>query len=388
MKNRLNRRGRFVRLAVSLICILCCVLLCAGCGLKKPLFGFGKPADLVLPAPQTSETSGSSSPESTSPESTSPESTSPETSASSSSEASGSPSQAPIQSSGTAEDYDGFLPAPKLTWLDELDIPEWSGRPYVEQNGNVPFFDTDNLKPESYEIYYDLDSLGRCTLAEAVVGPDTQPTQKRGNIGMIHPTGWHKERYSFVDGEALYNRCHLIAYYLTAENANPRNLVTGTSYMNRQGMNDFENLVGDYIKETGNHVRYRVTPVWTGDNLLCDGLLVEGWSIEDEGEDICFCIYAYNVQPGVHIDYRTGDNYAENGEEAVTAANQQKKEDELPLTEEDIIGTYVLNKKSMKFHRPDCEGAINMAAKNREEYTGSRKELLLDGYTPCPVCLP
>ncbi len=307
------------------------------------------------------------------------------------------------QSSGTTEDFGNFLPAPELTWLTQLDIPAWSGKPYVEQNGNVPFFETDNIRPEPYEIYYDLDSLGRCTLADAVAGPETQPREKRGNIGSVHPTGWHKDRYSFVEGEALYNRCHLIAYYLTAENANPRNLVTGTSYMNRRGMNDFENLVGDYIKETGNHVRYRVTPVWTADNLVCDGLLVEGWSIEDEGDGICFCIYAYNVEPGIHIDYQTGDNYAEEGYDGSestggsgysyggTSSGQQNGsgsgKDSL-LTEEDITGTYVLNKKSRKFHYPDCEGAIAMSEKNREEYTGSRNELIIDGYTPCPECQP
>jgi len=161
--------------------------------------------------------------------------------------------------------------------------------------------------------------------------------------------------------------------------------VTGTSYMNRDGMNDFENLVGDYVKETGNHVRYRVTPVWTGDNLICDGLLVEGWSIEDQGEDICFCIFAYNVQPGIHIDYLTGDNYAENGE----ASRQPVKTEKKPsVTSEDVTGSYVLNVRSLKFHRPDCAGAISMNPKNRKEYTGSRNALILDGYTPCPDCAP
>ena len=275
--------------------------------------------------------------------------------------------------------------APPLTWMDAFTAPEWSGSPYAVINGNVPFFSTDDLTPESYEIYYALDSLGRCTLAEAVVGPDLQPKEKRGNISMIKPTGWHSDRYSFVNGESLYNRCHLIAYYLTAENANPWNLVTGTSYMNRDGMNDFENLVGDYVKETGNHVRYRVTPKWTGENLICDGLLVEGYSIEDEGEDICFCIFAYNVQPGVHIDYLTGDNYSEIEESSAGSSSETAT---YIVEGDDIIGTYVLNKKSKKFHLPSCDGASSMSEKNREDYTGSRNALILDGYEPCPSCKP
>ena len=265
-----------------------------------------------------------------------------------------------------------------------MEIPEFTRAPFVAVHDNIPFFDTESLTPESYEIYYDLDELGRCTLADAVVGQDTQPTEKRGDISMVKPTGWHTDRYSFVNGEMLYNRCHLIAYYLTAENANTRNLVTGTSFMNRDGMNLFENVVGDYVKETGNHVRYRVTPVFKGGNLLCDGVLMEGFSIEDGGEDICFCVFAYNVQPGVHIDYLTGDNYAD-GEPATEAVNADGTYE---TESEDTIGTYVLNLRKKKFHRPECPGIINMAEKNRQDYTGSRNALLLDGYAPCPACKP
>ena len=274
---------------------------------------------------------------------------------------------------------------PPLPYLEGLEIPEWTGTPYTALNGNFPFFETSDLKPESYEIYYALDDLGRCTLADAVVGRDLQPTEKRGDISLIRPTGWHTDKYSFVNGQNLYNRCHLIAYYLTAENANERNLVTGTRYMNEDGMNSFENLVGDYVRETGNHVRYRVTPVFTGENLICDGLIVEGWSIEDEGDDICFCVFCYNLQPGVHIDYLTGDNYAENGEETLPS---QTSAADLPTAEEDIIGDYVLNKNSHRFHLPSCDGAASMSKKNREEYSGSRNALILDGYKPCPRCNP
>ncbi len=292
----------------------------------------------------------------------------------------------PIPADHTDPSFDDVHPEPPpLTWLGEFTVPEWSGTPYAVINDNIPFFDLEDLRPYSYETYYALDNLGRCTLADAVIGPDLQPKEKRGDIGIVKPTGWHKDRYSFVNGEALYNRCHLIAYYLTAENANPWNLVTGTSYMNRDGMNDFENLVGDYIKETGNHVRYRVTPKWTGSNLICDGLLVEGYSIEDQGEDICFCIFAYNVQPGIHIDYLTGDNYSEIAEPTASPVGPVPT---YSAVGDDVFGTFILNKKSMKFHRPDCDGAINMSAKNREEYTGSRNTLILDGYQPCPACNP
>ncbi len=278
--------------------------------------------------------------------------------------------------------------APELTWLNEFQIPEYAGKPYVTINDNIPFFDLDTLVPESYEVYYDLDELGRCTLADAVVGRDLMPTTKRGDIGSVKPTGWHSDKYSFVDGESLYNRCHLIAHYLTAENANPYNLVTGTRYMNDDGMNAVENMVGDFIKDTNYHVRYRVTVVWTDDNLICDGLLVEAYSIEDEGEGVCLCFYTYNVQPGVVIDYKTGDNYAMEGWDPKKDAPEKTPEYEKYLTEEDIVGTYICNTKKNKFHLPECEGATGMSEKNKMEYTGSRNELVKQGYVPCSECNP
>lgn len=285
--------------------------------------------------------------------------------------------------------------APKLTWLEDLDIPEWDGEyPYVTLNNNYPFFDLNDGSTETYEIYYALDELGRCTLAEAVVGPETQPVEKRGNISSVKPTGWHTDKYDFVDGENLYNRCHLIAYYLGAENANPNNLVTGTRYMNTDGMNDLENVVGDYIRDTGHHVRYRVTPKWTGDNLICDGLLVEAYGIEDQGSEICFCIYCYNVQPGVTIDYKNGDNYATNGkgqtykDEGKTGHKDSKNDSKDYRTEEDTYGTYVLNTKTLKFHSPDCENIADISDYNKETYEGSRNALIDKGYVPCGGCRP
>ena len=183
-------------------------------------------------------------------------------------------------------------------------IPEYSGDPYVVVNNNVPFFSEEDLEAEVFESYGDLDSLGRCTVAYSMVGTETMPTQERGNIGQVKPTGWHAVKYDNVDGKYLYNRCHLIGYQLTAENANVNNLITGTRYLNVQGMLPFENLTADYIKETGNHVLYRVTPVFEGDNLVASGVLMEGESVEDDGEAIQFCVYVYNVQPGIIIDNR------------------------------------------------------------------------------------
>ena len=305
-------------------------------------------------------------------------------------EPAGEPPAIEIPVSAGAVEGNGSIPAPpapELTWLIDLVIPPYRGKAYEPINGNMPMFDTDNIAPVSYEIYYQLDELGRCTLADAVVGQDIMASGKRGSIGSVKPTGWHTDRYSFVDGEALYNRCHLIAHYLTGEDANPRNLVTGTRYMNTEGMNALENMVGDYVRETGYHVRYRVTPVWTGDNLVCDGLLVEAWSVEDEGEDICFCIFAYNVQPGVIIDYSDGDNAPEDPSSSA-AVTEQAPEYAKYLLDEDVTGTYILNIKKKKFHRPDCKGAADLAEDNREEYTGSRNELVENGYVPCGECKP
>ena len=160
----------------------------------------------------------------------------------------------------------------------------------------------------SFEEYSDLDNLGRCGVAMASVGQDIMPTEERGSIGQIKPAGWHTVKYDCVDGKYLYNRCHLLGYQLTGENANERNLITGTRYLNVDGMLPFENMVADYVMETGNHVMYRVTPIYTGNNLVADGVLMEGYSVEDQGEGITFCVYVYNVQPGVRIDYATGDS--------------------------------------------------------------------------------
>ena len=252
-------------------------------------------------------------------------------------------------------------------------IPEYSGDPYVVVNNNVPFFSEEDLEAEVFESYGDLDSLGRCTVAYSMVGTETMPTQERGNIGQVKPTGWHAVKYDNVDGKYLYNRCHLIGYQLTAENANVNNLITGTRYLNVQGMLPFENLTADYIKETGNHVLYRVTPVFEGDNLVAFGVLMEGESAEDDGEAIQFCVYVYNVQPGIIIDYATGDSRLDDG----TGGSFQSARK-----------TYVLNTNSKTFHKPDCGSVGKIKDSNKQTFVGTREEAIKNGYSPCKSCNP
>lgn len=209
---------------------------------------------------------------------------------------------------GTAV-YNYYFGAGQVISLEN--IPAYSGQAYVAVNGNEPFFTQEDLTTTSYETYAPLDGLGRCGPAEACVGQDLMPTEPRGRISSVKPTGWQVSKYDFVDGQSLYNRCHLIGYQLTAENANRQNLITGTRYLNVTGMLPFENLVADYVRETGNHVLYRVTPIFDGTELVARGVLMEGWSVEDSGQGVCFNVYCYNVQPGVIIDYATGDNELE-----------------------------------------------------------------------------
>lgn len=192
--------------------------------------------------------------------------------------------------------------------VDLENIPQYSGQPYIVVNDNVPYFSDAELSTSSFEQYSDLDSLGRCGTAMASVGQDIMPTEERGSIGQVKPTGWQTVKYDCVDGKYLYNRCHLIGYQLTAENANKQNLITGTRYLNIEGMLPFENEVADYVKETNNHVMYRATPIFSGNNLLADGVLLEGYSVEDKGAGVMFCVFAYNVQPGITIDYATGES--------------------------------------------------------------------------------
>ena len=252
-------------------------------------------------------------------------------------------------------------------------IPKYSGSPYIKVHNNVPFFKKSDLTKKVFEKYSKLDALGRCRTAYANVCKATMPTEKRGRIGMVKPSGWHTVKYNNVDGKYLYNRCHLIGYQLTAENANESNLMTGTRYLNVDGMLPFENMVADYVKETNNHVLYRVTPIYTDENLLADGVLMEAESVEDKGKGISYCVYVYNVQPGIKIDYETGDSSAKDSRR--TGQSSAK-------------GTYIINENTNKFHKPDCRSVKMMKDKNKKTYTGKRSELINSGYEPCKNCNP
>lgn len=293
------------------------------------------------------------------------------------------------------------------TSFNLADVPAYSGQPYVAVNGNVPYFTDADLTDVSFESYSDLDSLGRCGVAYASVSQDTMPTEKRGSIGEVKPTGWHTAKYDNVDGKYLYNRCHLIGYQLTAENANVKNLITGTRYLNVQGMLPFENLTADYVKETGNHVMYRVTPVFESDNLVASGVLMEAESVEDQGEGVLFCVYVYNVQPGIAIDYATGESWADGSGSAGSTAGQGTAGNGSSQNQSAGSGaagssgggagysgssatvqTYILNTNSKKFHLPSCTSATQMKAANRQEFTGTRDEVIAEGYEPCKNCNP
>lgn len=200
----------------------------------------------------------------------------------------------------------GLKPPPAVVMED---VPDYSGQPYVVLEGNWPGFDAGELTLEPFERYSELDYLGRCGPAYANVCLEIMPTEPRGDIGQVRPSGWQTVKYDSVDGKYLYNRCHLIGYQLAGENANPQNLITGTRYMNVEGMLPFENMVDDYVENTGNHVLYRVTPVFEGSNLVASGVQMEAFSVEDEGEGVCFNVYVYNVQPGIGIDYATGESW-------------------------------------------------------------------------------
>lgn len=252
------------------------------------------------------------------------------------------------------------------------DVPEFSGEPYVVINDNEPSFPAEDFTSEGFEEYSPLDDLGRCGVAYANVGLETMPTEERGSISNVKPTGWKSVQYDFVDGKSLYNRCHLIGFQLTGENANRQNLITGTRYMNVDGMLPFENLVADYVKETENHVLYRVTPIFEGDNLVASGVQMEAQSVEDKGEGVCFNVYVYNNQPGVTIDYATGDSWV--SDEAPSDTSKES--------------TYILNTSSRKFHKPDCGSVETISASNKKSYTGTREELINQGYEACGKCKP
>lgn len=279
------------------------------------------------------------------------------------------------------------------TALSIEDIPEYAGEAYVELENNQPnFTDSQKQKVKSFERYSKLDRLGRCGVAYASVSTDLMPTSERESISSVKPTGWVQNEYAFISDKYVYNRCHLIGYQLTGENANERNLITGTRYMNVEGMLPFENLVAEYVISTGNHVLYRVTPIFEGDNLLASGVKMEGWSVEDNGEGVCFNVYCYNVQPGVRITYANGKNKSD-GTIKVTGKGSVSGKSKVSITSKKsssttASGKYILNVSSMKFHYPDCSGVSKMSNENKKSYSGDRADLIKQGYDPCGICKP
>ena len=280
--------------------------------------------------------------------------------------------------------------------LDE--IPEYSGAPYVEINGGKPFFESSEITDKAFESYSELDAIGRCGAALACLGTELMPTEEREQIIAVTPSGWeyygisNNRRYDFIEDYYVYNRCHLIGFQLSGENANENNLITGTKYMNVEGMLPFENLVSSYILETKNHVMYRVTPIFEGYDYVARGVLMEAYSVEDLGRGVCFCVYVYNVQPGVSINYFNGRN-AQNGE-IVTDTDGSSNTETSPNGEDgsdfqlDSDVTYVLNMSSKKFHLPNRSCANSVSEKNRMNYEGVRESLIDEGFSPCGICNP
>ncbi len=268
------------------------------------------------------------------------------------------------------------------------DIPPYSGNIYVTVNGNKPVFSASELKTVGYENYSELDSLGRCGTATASCGKDTMPKdgEERGSIGDVYPSGWKQAKYEGISGGWLWNRCHLIGWQLSAENANRKNLITGTRCMNVDGMLPFENMVADYIKETGNHVAYRVTPIYDGDNLVCSGVQIEAYSVEDKGEGIEFNVFCYNVQPNISINYKTGDSEYIGGAKEETTKASQSNNGSVPVADNGTAETYILNTNTKKFHKPTCASAKKIASENYAESSESKETLISQGYKPCKNC--
>ena len=288
-----------------------------------------------------------------------------------------------------------------ISYADLASIPAYSGSPYVILNNDVPTFTEEEITDVSYEFFSPLDSLGRCGYVEASVGVDLMPTEDRESISSVTPSGWINKKYDCVDGGGyLYNRAHLLGFQLTGENANKLNLITGTRYMNVEGMLPFENMIADYVKETENHVMYRVTPIYLGNNLVAHGVQLEACSVEDNGEDISFNVYVYNVQPEIVIDYATGESFydkstdydetAINGEagDAVLPPADESDKAEGEGEDENASATYILNTSTKKVHYPNCSYVDGISAENKRASSETPEKLLTDGYTACKRCTP
>lgn len=283
----------------------------------------------------------------------------------------------------------GGLDCQEIAIFDDITVPAWDGEnAYIAVNDNQPYFDDfEKSRTDPFENYADLDELGRCGVAYANICQELMPTEKRGEIGSVKPSGWHTVRYNgVVSGNYLYNRCHLIGYQLAGENANTKNLITGTRYLNIDGMLGFENQVADYVKETGHHVLYRVTPVFLDSELVSRGVLMEGWSVEDSGYGICFNVFAYNTQPGVVIDYMTGDSWL--SDDVGNAVNITKPGNASSGNSNSGGYLFAVNTNSGKFHLDTCEYVENMNPDNRDDVLSTVDGMISSGYSPCGKCHP
>lgn len=261
-------------------------------------------------------------------------------------------------------------------------IPAYDGKAYVAVNNNEPFFTDSDMTTTAFENYSDLDSLGRCGVAYANICKDIMPTEERGKIGMIKPSGWHTVKYDVIKDRYLYNRCHLIGYQLAGENANPKNLITGTRYLNVEGMLPFENLVADYVNNTGNHVLYRVTPMFSGSNLVANGVLIEAKSVEDNGGGILFNVYCYNVQPGVGINYENGDSWLDGTTGSASSGSDTSATENSDADSSNSETMVHITATGKKYHRAGCR----TLKKSDTEVTLDEAKSM--GLSPCGICNP
>lgn len=261
-------------------------------------------------------------------------------------------------------------------------IPAYDGKAYVAVNNNEPFFTDSDMTTTAFENYSDLDSLGRCGVAYANICKDIMPTEERGKIGMIKPSGWHTVKYDVIKDRYLYNRCHLIGYQLAGENANPKNLITGTRYLNVEGMLPFENLVADYVNNTGNHVLYRVTPMFSGSNLVANGVLIEAKSVEDNGGGILFNVYCYNVQPGVGINYENGDSWLDGTTGSASSGSDSSAAENSAADSSNSETMVHITATGKKYHRAGCR----ILKKSDTEVTLDEAKSM--GLSPCGICNP
>lgn len=288
-------------------------------------------------------------------------------------------SSQPLDTSSTQTQKPSSVGSGTATAVNPSSLPKYSGESFVVVNNNQPIFSASELTTTGYEKYSSRDSLGRCGVAIASCGKEIMPhpDEKRGSISSITPTGWIQKSYSGISGGYLWNRCHLIGWQLSAENANRENLITGTRYMNINGMLPFENMVADYIKETGNHVAYRITPIFEGNNLVCSGVQMEAYSVEDDGDGVCFNVYCYNVQPGITINYLTGDSTGPTNETTSKPSVEQDNSNDDQETNTEMVW---IPKTGSKYH--SNSGCSNM--KNPSHV--SKQVAIQRGYEPCKKC--